>query len=119
HSPPRSFVWMLLTQELPENRCAMAGRKPKEMRQGAIRLLRREPLAAGFTSGVHDAGCIAHAYFFFLGTLAPFLRASESPMAIACLRLSTVPPLPPLPDFSVPRFLPRIALATVFEAPWL
>jgi hypothetical protein len=31
----------------------------------------------------------------------PFLRASESPMAIACLRLLTVPPLPPLP-LSVP-----------------
>jgi hypothetical protein len=32
---------------------------------------------------------------FFLGTLAPFFRASESPIAIACLRLFTLPPLPP------------------------
>lgn len=58
-------------------------------------------------------------YFFFLGTFAPFFRASERPMAMACLRLLTVPPLPPRPDLSVPRFLRRIALATVFEAPLL
>jgi hypothetical protein len=50
------------------------------------------------------------------GTLAPFLRASERPMAIACFLLLTVPPLPPLPDFNVPRFLRRIALRTVFAA---
>src|SRR5262245_11579072 len=37
-------------------------------------------------------------------------------MAIACLRLFTVPPLPPGPDLSVPRFLRRIALATVLLA---
>src|ERR1700687_3739221 len=53
---------------------------------------------------------------FFRGTLAPFLRASESPMAMACLRLFTRPPLPPLPERSVPRFLRRIALATVLPA---
>jgi hypothetical protein len=33
-------------------------------------------------------------------------------MAIACFRLLTVPPLPPFPDFKVPRFLRRIALRT-------
>src|ERR1700686_994066 len=53
---------------------------------------------------------------FLRGTFAPFLRASERPIAIACFRLFTVPPLPPRPDFSVPRFLRRIALATVFPA---
>lgn len=37
-------------------------------------------------------------------------------MAIACLRLFTLPPFPPGPDFRVPRFLRRIALATVFPA---
>lgn len=40
-------------------------------------------------------------------------------MAIACLRLFTFPPLPPLPDFRVPRFLRRMALATVLLAPLL
>jgi hypothetical protein len=40
----------------------------------------------------------------FLGTFAPFLRASDKPMAIACLRLFTFPPLAPLPDFSVRDF---------------
>jgi hypothetical protein len=33
-------------------------------------------------------------------------------MAIACFLLVTFPPLPPLPDFSVPRFFLRIALST-------
>src|SRR5438874_10851618 len=37
-------------------------------------------------------------------------------MAMACLRLFTVPPFPPLPDLSVPLFLRRIALATVLPA---
>src|SRR5690349_21606223 len=37
-------------------------------------------------------------------------------MAMACLRLFTVPPFPPLPLFSVPFFLRRTALATSFAA---
>src|SRR5690606_11725255 len=47
--------------------------------------------------------------FFFLGTLAPFSRASERPIAIACFLLVT---LRPLPDCSVPFFLLRIARFT-------
>ena len=46
---------------------------------------------------------------FFGGTLAPLLRASDKPMAIACLRLLTVRPEPLLSD---PRFWRRMALAT-------
>src|SRR5262249_37073392 len=38
----------------------------------------------------------------FFGTFLPSLRASDRPMAIACLRLFTLPPLPPFPLFSVP-----------------
>src|SRR5580704_16053836 len=52
----------------------------------------------------------------FFGTLAPFFRASESPIAIACLRLVTLPPLPPLPERSVPRFSRCIALFTLLPA---
>jgi hypothetical protein len=52
----------------------------------------------------------------FLGTFAPFLRASDNPMAIACFLLLTAPPFPPLPDRNVPRFLRRIALLTVLLA---
>ena len=37
-------------------------------------------------------------------------------MAIACFRLFTLPPLPPLPDFSVPFSNRRIALSTDFPA---
>jgi hypothetical protein len=48
------------------------------------------------------------------GTFLPLRRASESPMAIACLRLFTVLPLRPV--FSVPFLRRRIALLTVFEA---
>ena len=50
------------------------------------------------------------------GTFAPFFRASDKPIAIACLRLFTVPPLPPRPLFSVPFFLRRIALPTLLLA---
>src|SRR5882724_12155956 len=49
---------------------------------------------------------------FFLGTFAPFFRASDSPMAIAWDLLFTRPPLPPFPDFSVPCFRRVIALLT-------
>jgi len=51
----------------------------------------------------------------FFGTRAPFLRASDRPIAIACLRLFTLRPLRPL--LSVPRLRLRIALATVLDAP--
>jgi hypothetical protein len=55
------------------------------------------------------------------GTRAPFSRASESPIAIACLRLVTVRPFPPprLPLFSVPALRRLIALSTVLLAPRL
>jgi hypothetical protein len=45
----------------------------------------------------------------------PSLRASESPMAIACFRLFTVLPLRPL--FRVPSLRSCIAFSTFFEAP--
>lgn len=51
----------------------------------------------------------------FLGTFAPLRRASESPMAMACLRLFTVLPL--LPLLSVPFFFLCIARSTAFVAP--
>ena len=40
---------------------------------------------------------------FVRGTFLPSLRALESPMATACLRLFTLPPLPPGPLLAVPR----------------
>jgi len=52
------------------------------------------------------AGPSLQDFFFlaalFFGTFLPFLRASESPMAMACLRLFTLPPLPPRPLFNSP-----------------
>lgn len=53
---------------------------------------------------------------FFLGTFAPFFRASDRPMAIAWDLLFTRPPLPPFPDFSVPCFRRLIALLTDLPA---
>ena len=50
----------------------------------------------------------------FLGTFAPSLRASDKPIAIACLRLVTF--LPERPLFSVPSLRSCIARSTFFEA---
>ena len=54
--------------------------------------------------------------FRFDGTFAPFFRASESPIAIACFLLFTLPPFPPLPLRSVPFFRFFIALSTLLPA---
>src|SRR3954469_19842010 len=51
---------------------------------------------------------------FLAGTLAPARRASDRPMAIACLRLFTV--LPVLPLFSSPRLRSCIAGFTLVDA---
>src|SRR5262245_18460435 len=47
----------------------------------------------------------------FLGTFAPAFRASERPIAIACLRLVTF--LPERPERNVPRLRSRIARWTL------
>jgi hypothetical protein len=49
-----------------------------------------------------------------LGTLAPSRRASDSPIAIACLRLLTV--LPERPLFNWPRFISCMARLTLLLA---
>jgi hypothetical protein len=51
---------------------------------------------------------------FFFGTVAPSRRASESPIAIACLRLFTLRPERPLR--SVPLLRSRIARPTFLDA---
>src|SRR5579863_8597705 len=55
--------------------------------------------------------------YFFFGTLLPSLRASDSAIAIACLRLLTLPPLPPFPLLAVPRSKRRISRATSSPTP--
>jgi hypothetical protein len=54
------------------------------------------------------------AAFFLAGTFPPAFRASDKPIAIACLRLFTV--LPERPLFNVPRLRSRIAFSTLLEA---
>lgn len=61
-------------------------------------------------------GAVSSYAAFLPGTFAPFLRASERPIAIACCRLLTVPPFPPRPDFRVPFFFRCIALFTLLPA---
>jgi hypothetical protein len=70
-----------------------------------------EPKRIKWRSSSHGVG--QHRYFFF-GTFAPFLRASERPIATACLRLVTFFPLRPL--FSVPRFISCISFFTCLPA---
>src|SRR5215469_15867486 len=53
-------------------------------------------------------------FFAFFGTLAPFLRASERPIAIACLRLLTLRFERPLRSVPALRFF--IARSTLVEA---
>ena len=48
------------------------------------------------------------------GTFAPDLRASDRPMAMACLRLVALRPERPL--FNVPLLRSRMALPTFFDA---
>jgi uncharacterized protein YjbI with pentapeptide repeats len=48
----------------------------------------------------------------FFGTFAPSFLASESPMAIACSRLLTLPPFPPGPERSFPSFFSCITSST-------
>jgi hypothetical protein len=48
------------------------------------------------------------------GTLAPFFRASDKPIAIACFGLVTL--RWDLPDSSLPRFILCIARPTLFDA---
>jgi hypothetical protein len=48
------------------------------------------------------------------GTFAPDLRASERPIAIACLGFATFFPL--RPDFSVPFFIALISRSTDLDA---
>jgi hypothetical protein len=52
--------------------------------------------------------------FFFFGTLAPDLRASDNPIAIACLRLLTFRPERPLLNDPFLRFF--IARSTLLDA---
>lgn len=75
--------------------------------------------AASDRSGLFSPGRTIHYLFddrFLAGTFLPLRRASESPIAIACLRLFTVPPRPPLPRFRFPRLRRCMALLTSLDA---
>ena len=64
-----------------------------------------------FWRGIQITSDQAASLFGFGGTFAPFLRASERPMAMACLGLWTVLPLRPLLSF--PCFISFISASTL------
>jgi len=74
----------------------------------------------GTPRGMLASGCRVRSrwpstiYLDLAGTFAPFRRASDRPIATACLRLVTLLPL--LPLFNVPRFLFLIVRSTDFWA---
>src|SRR5215831_7548139 len=70
---------------------------------------RRPPTAGVFAPDLHRFD------LRFFGTFLPARRASDRPIAIACLRLFTFFPLRPLR--SVPRLRSCIARFTFFAAP--
>ena len=81
-----------------------------------IKRMRARPLPARriISPGRAPSGIQAD---LFLGTFLPCLRAFDKPMAIACLRLLTLPPLPPLPLCAVPRLYRCISDSTSRLAP--
>src|SRR6266545_1551647 len=95
HGLVRSCNNRCTTLFVPHVAAYPAGRVPSD--QNRINFL-----ASGEFNDGHIRGRSVEGHFFFLGTLLPFLRALESAMAIACLRLFTLPPFPPLPLFAVP-----------------
>jgi hypothetical protein len=61
-------------------------------------------------AGAHWAQLVSAAHFLDFGTFEPARRASDRPIAIACLRLRTFRPERPL--LSLPRFISCIARFT-------
>ena len=75
-----------------------------------LRTINPYPMALRFESRSTDSA-IRHSLFLGGGgTFLPSLRASDRPMAIACLRLVTFFPLRPL--FSLPCFIAFISRST-------
>lgn len=68
----------------------------------------------GAASRTHPHQDLVRFFDFLFGTLAPSLRASDKPIAMACFRLITF--LPERPLFSVPALRFFIARLTFFAA---
>src|SRR5262245_47338541 len=83
-------------------RCDNARGAPRVLEYSRILRAQRQR-ADRFALNLAMAATSFGGYFFLRGTFLPFLRALESAMAIACLRLFTLPPFPPLPLFAFPR----------------
>jgi hypothetical protein len=82
-----------------------------DLRAVVVRLF---DLRAAFLVPLDLRAVLLAALFFFAGTFPPAFRASDRPIAIACLRLLTV--LPERPLFNVPRLRSCIAFSTLLDA---
>src|SRR5882724_1187738 len=71
------------------------------------------PAAMGFSCQPWEEARLAEDLFGG-GTLPPAARASDNPIAIACLRLVTF--LPDLPLFNLPAFISFITFSTFSDA---
>src|SRR5438270_11529306 len=95
-------------------------RDPAAMRELPVRRVHDGVDGLVHQASADDAEDAARRYFFLredflrFGTFPPARRASDSPMAIACLRLFTRLPDPPL--FSVPCLRLCIARFTLLRA---
>ena len=69
---------------------------------------------AKWTIDLRDQRPVRAVADFFLGTFLPARRASDKPIAMACFRLLTLLPEPPL--FNVPRLNSCIDLPTFLDA---
>ena len=83
-------------------------------KSGLLRMRRFEPTPRGVSYFLLPVGNFFEEPFFGGGTLPPARRASDSPIAIACLRPVTF--LPDLPLFRVPALSSRITFATFSDA---
>jgi hypothetical protein len=93
-------------------------KKSRRKRSGSVKdhALRRFRVCAAFLAACERAALDGRPTGLE-GTRLPSRRASESPIAMACLRLLTRPPRPPLPLIKLPRLNLCISRSTSFEAP--
>ena len=104
---PRTQAWQLQNEE-----CRMTSADPfTEISNAHLERFFADRLALFLAPFL--ATFFAAFFAPFLGTFAPFFLASDRPMAIACLRLVTVRPLP---LFNLPRFFLCMAFFTVLPA---
>src|SRR5262249_38972529 len=109
----------LATREQPDRQYHAGRGRPRAERPSADGSHRVRWLRPAGRGRCPRAEPIARRLARLRGTLLPFLRAFDSPIAMARFRLVTFPPFPPLPLRRVPFFRRRMADSTSLLAPLL